>query len=217
MAVQVSVRSAGEVTFVGTTSRVKVGATAEMEGGKNDEVQTRSSLQGTVLTQNCVHHFLLKSISNSQLLTSNKQSEVLYILRLFHTATAPHSVNGHTLVKHSIYVPCVTVCHVGERQHPRGPVHRSHVVHLGGLLGVKDHTAVRGGAELCPIPSPGDGWGRDTKCTAGQGHILAFVHHIQVLEGRDINLSSNWGQGKTESRQQLVKDIGASSVDWPCV
>ena len=43
MAVQASVRSVGKVTFVGTTSCVKVGATAEMEGGKNDEVATRSS------------------------------------------------------------------------------------------------------------------------------------------------------------------------------
>ena len=32
MAVQVSVRSVGKVTFVGTTSCVKVGATAETEG-----------------------------------------------------------------------------------------------------------------------------------------------------------------------------------------
>ena len=43
MAVQVSVRSAGKVTFVGTTSCVKVGATAETEGGKDGEVETRSS------------------------------------------------------------------------------------------------------------------------------------------------------------------------------
>ena len=43
MAMQVSVRSAGKVTFVGTTSCVKVGATAETEGGKNGEVATRSS------------------------------------------------------------------------------------------------------------------------------------------------------------------------------
>ena len=64
---------------------------------------------------------------------------------------------------------------------------------------MKDHTAVRGGAELRPIPSPGDGWGRDTKCTAGEGHILAFVHHIQVLKGRDINLSSDWGQGRVDA------------------
>ena len=32
MAVQVSVKSAGKVTFVGTTSCVKVGATAEPDG-----------------------------------------------------------------------------------------------------------------------------------------------------------------------------------------
>ena len=44
MAVQVSVRSAGKVTFVGTTSCVKVGATVEMKGGKDGEVATRSSL-----------------------------------------------------------------------------------------------------------------------------------------------------------------------------
>ena len=43
MAVQVSVRSAEKVTFVGTTSCVKVGATAEMEAGKDGEVATRSS------------------------------------------------------------------------------------------------------------------------------------------------------------------------------
>ena len=47
MAVQVSVRLAGKVTFVGTTSCVKVGATAETEGGKEGgktgEVATRSS------------------------------------------------------------------------------------------------------------------------------------------------------------------------------
>ena len=47
MAVQVSVRSAGKVTFVGTTSCVKVGATAETKGGKNGEVATRSSLQSS--------------------------------------------------------------------------------------------------------------------------------------------------------------------------
>ena len=43
MAVQDSVRLAGKVTFVGTTSCVKVGATAETEGGKDGEVATRSS------------------------------------------------------------------------------------------------------------------------------------------------------------------------------
>ena len=47
MAVQVSVRSAGKVTFVGTMSCVKEGATAEMEEGKNGEVATRSSLQSS--------------------------------------------------------------------------------------------------------------------------------------------------------------------------
>ena len=43
MAVQVSVRSAGKVMFFGTTFCVKVGATAETEGGKDGEVATRSS------------------------------------------------------------------------------------------------------------------------------------------------------------------------------
>ena len=47
VAVQVSVRSSGKVTFVGTTSCVKVGATAETKGGKNGEVATRSSLQSS--------------------------------------------------------------------------------------------------------------------------------------------------------------------------
>ena len=50
MAVQVSVRSSGKVTFVGTTSCVKVGATAEMEGGKDGEVGTRSSLQSSQMS-----------------------------------------------------------------------------------------------------------------------------------------------------------------------
>ena len=40
MAVQVSVRSAGKVIFVGTTFCVKVGATAETEGGKDGEVRS---------------------------------------------------------------------------------------------------------------------------------------------------------------------------------
>ena len=43
MAVQVSMRLSGKVTFVGTTSCVKVGATAETEGGKDGEVATRLS------------------------------------------------------------------------------------------------------------------------------------------------------------------------------
>ena len=43
MAVQVSVRLAGKVTFVGTTPCVNVEATAETEGGKDGEVATRSS------------------------------------------------------------------------------------------------------------------------------------------------------------------------------
>ena len=64
---------------------------------------------------------------------------------------------------------------------------------------MKSSTSVRGGAELHPIPSPGDDWDSDTKCTAGEGHILAFVHHIQVLKGRDINLSSDWGQGRVDA------------------
>ena len=40
MAVQVSVRSAGKVMFVGTMSCVKVGATAETDGRMNGEVAT---------------------------------------------------------------------------------------------------------------------------------------------------------------------------------
>ena len=40
MAAQVSVRSARKVTFVGTTFCVKVGATAETEGGKDGEVRS---------------------------------------------------------------------------------------------------------------------------------------------------------------------------------
>ena len=47
MAVQVSVRSTGKVTFVGTTSCVKVGATAEMEGRKDGEVESRLSSKST--------------------------------------------------------------------------------------------------------------------------------------------------------------------------
>ena len=43
MAVQDSMRSAGKVMLVGTTSCVKVGATAETERGKDGEVATRSS------------------------------------------------------------------------------------------------------------------------------------------------------------------------------
>ena len=42
MAVQVSAKLAGKVTFVGTTSCVKVGATAEMKGGKDCKIATRS-------------------------------------------------------------------------------------------------------------------------------------------------------------------------------
>ena len=131
------------------------------------------------------------SITDLLVLTSNKQSEVLYIFRLSLTATVPHTVDSHTLVHISKCVPCVTVRHIGERQHPCGPVHWSHVVHLGGRLGDKEHTAVRGGVELLPIPLPGDVWSRDTKRTAGEGPVLFFVDHIQVLKRGDINLSSD--------------------------
>ena len=72
---------------------------------------------------------------------------------------------------------------------------------------MKDHTAVRGGAELHPIPSPGDDWGRDTESTAGEGHIPAFVHHIQVLKGRDINLSTDWMQGKQKAMKQTATGL----------
>ena len=144
-------------------------------------------------------------------LTSNKQSEVLYIFRLFHIAASPHSVDSHTLVHVSWCVPCVIVHHIGECQHPRGPVHWSHVVHLGGHLGEKDHTAVRGGVELHPIPSPGEAWGRDTKCTAGEGHVLTFVHYIQPFKRGDINRSTHWGQGRmNEMKEDGSKNKGDS-------
>ena len=164
---------------------------------------TKSSLQ----SQTGIFQLLLKVPPTHQsltALTSNKQSEVLYIFGPFHIAASSHSVDSHTLVHVSCTVPCVVVRHIGERQHPRGPVHWSHVVHLGGLLGEKDHTAVRGGVELHPIPSPGEAWGRDTKCTAGEGHILTFVHQMQVLKHGDINLSTHWGQGRIEWKKVVL-------------
>ena len=163
MAVQASSRLAGKVTIIGAKSCMKVGATAEREGGKegrreggkegrreggkegrrNGEAATTSSLQGG---QICIFQLLLLVPPTHQSLielTSNKQSEVLYIFRLFHIAASPHCVDSYTLVHVSWCVPCVTVDHIGERQHPRGPVHWSHVVHLGDHLGEKGHTAVR--------------------------------------------------------------------------
>ena len=179
MAMQVNTRLARKVTFVGSNSCMKVGATAErQESGKDGEGQI------------CIY-VLLKQFTHQSLmaLTSDKQREVPYSFRI---VTTPHSVDSHTLVHVSWCVPCVIVRHIGKCQHPCGLVHWSHVVHLGGHLGEKDHTAVRGGTELHPIPSPGEAWSRDTKCTAGEGHILTFVHHIQLLECGDINLSTNW-------------------------
>ena len=135
-------------------------------------------------------------------LTLNKQREVPSVFSLFCIVTSPHSVDSHTLVHVSRYVPCVTIHRIGKCKHPCGPVHWSHVVHLGDHLREKDHTAVRGGAELCPIPSPGEAWSRDTKYTAGEGHILTFIHQIQFLKRGDVNLSTHW----QNSIEDMVKE-----------
>ena len=123
-------------------------------------------------------------------LTLDKQREIPYIFSLFHHFITTHSVDGCTVVHISWSDPCIIVHCFSKCQHPCGPVHCSHVVHLGGHLGEEDHTAVRGGTELHPIPSPGEAWSRNTKCTAEEGYILTFVHHIQLLECGDINLGT---------------------------
>ena len=67
MAVQVSVRSAGKVIFVGTTSCMKVGATAETEGEKNGEVAPRS-LTATRDYQHLDAHFTIWSDEHLQIM-----------------------------------------------------------------------------------------------------------------------------------------------------